>query len=86
MRPEVVDEVTPHCRSRRIVPEVHLLERIFSEVVELAIGAIRGRSSEVGRADPVVARDGAEVDLNTEEVGVPLGQHAFKSSSSRVVI
>src|SRR5262245_18677692 len=39
MRPQVIEELVAHLAPARIGPEVHTLERIFANIVELAFAA-----------------------------------------------
>ena len=62
--PEVGDEVAAQRSAARVVPPVHVLEGVICEVVELPLGSVVAVARLVGRADPPVPGDRAEVHVD----------------------
>ena len=53
-----------------------------TQVVELALGAVVHGARPVGGAHPAVAGDRAQVDVDAEQLAVPLGEHALEAAAS----
>ena len=84
MIPQIGYEVAAKRRERRIVPTVHLLERIIGEGVQLTFGSVVAVPGLVRGAHPPVTRDGAQVHAYTEQLTVPLGEHPLEATGCRV--
>ena len=65
--PQIVDEVVAQRGSGRIVEQVHLLQRVVDEVIELTLGPVMTGARPLDRAHEAIAGDRSEMDLDPKE-------------------
>src|SRR3954453_20904918 len=72
--PQFGEQVVAQCCPRGVAPQVLPLQRILSEVIKLALSAVMHSAVLVRRQHPLVTRNRADMDVDTEQLAVPLGE------------
>jgi hypothetical protein len=65
---EIVDHIVPQASTARIVEPIDLLKGVLVHEVELTLAPVVRGSGSIDRAQRSIPIDGAEVDVDAEEL------------------